>query len=478
LGWRRAYPPRVDEPLLEDGTVIEGEALMDAGPAVEAEVQAALPEKGKLFADDGTFRAAVIRPCQSRGRAIKGLQPIYTPQMLGEHAGVFTNWRMFANHLAEGLAELALAAEGVREDELAAAVAEARKARSIFELGGRLVSTWYDPALTLAEDEARGFWQGGVVGRVLPQPKIREMLEADPEILSLSIAAWPKSARVGEFRGKRGAIIEGIRSVPEGSVDFVVRPGAGGRPLVEQQRVAASLLPRIYSPPREERDVSERENTPPKPLGEMTATELREHLASVNPTAFAELTPAAPAERASAESAASFSAEEVRGMIADMRRELAEEFQDRLTVAQDRASESAEDAGRRGRRLERLAESAQDMIRRASDLVPTSRARLLAQWATVPDALGDDRVSESGDVQETAEQLVAAAVREQIDEQRAIVREAKGGPLVRGQGTAQPGESGRARQERPLWREFAVSNGLLESADDDGKASKLIEEVY
>jgi hypothetical protein len=126
-------------------TPLTEEELQDAGPIVEASgPRLIIPRRGKVFEEDGTCRIAVIRPCVSRGRRLgpSKLPPIYTPRMLAENASVFGGWLMYADHLAEEMVEwkgrripLAEAMVGLLQE----------RQRSIRELGGRLVESWYDP---------------------------------------------------------------------------------------------------------------------------------------------------------------------------------------------------------------------------------------------------------------------------------------------------------------------------------------------
>ena len=204
---------------LPEGTRLSEAELLTAEPILE-EPALTLAERGEdggrsLFEWDGqteehvgkTVKLAVIRPCVSRGKRIRGLPPIYTPEMLAENAAVYTGWLMYADHVTEG--------------------------RSIKEIGGRIIRSWWEPNFTTPRDDAHGWRPGAVLAEALPQPFVRSMLEADPDVLNVSHNAWPTAARVGTMWGRKGAVIEGIRSKPEGSVDWVARGGAGGHVLRE-----------------------------------------------------------------------------------------------------------------------------------------------------------------------------------------------------------------------------------------------------
>jgi hypothetical protein len=165
----------------------------------------------------GTVKIAIIRPCVSRGKRIRGLPPIYTEEMLEANAGVYTGWLMYMDHLTGRLREAV--AEYVQE----------APGRSVRDLGGRILRSWWDPGYEASWDADRGYRRGAVLAEALPQPPVRAIIEADPEILNVSHNCHPTGAVVGTRWGQKGAIIEGIRREPEGSVDWVPRGGAGGQ---------------------------------------------------------------------------------------------------------------------------------------------------------------------------------------------------------------------------------------------------------
>lgn len=257
--------PKPDEQLAEGAVLLEGD---DLAPVVESSTQIIVPKSGPLFenlgGDEYRGKFALIRPCQSRGRAIRGFQPIYEGSMLAEYAAVFAGWPMYGDHLSESMAEEFM--EKLQE-----------LGRSIKELGGRVASSWYDPDLVMEGDEEKGYRKGGVVGWVHPQPWSRKMLEADRHILETSINAWPTAVKVGRpswDTSTKGAVIEGIRAKPMGSVDFVFRGGAGGRPLgvsEEDRELAVTILESAYPSPREG---NPKEPTVKK-LSEMSRDEIR-----------------------------------------------------------------------------------------------------------------------------------------------------------------------------------------------------------
>lgn len=441
---------------------LEERELTECGPLIEAASQVVVPKRGKLFMteeeakrpeDVGTCKAAIIRPCISRGKRIRGLPPIYTPRMLAEHADVFTNWPMFMDHLSEDLAE-----------ELTGLL-EAR-GRSIRDLGGRVVRSWWDPELKLAEDEERGFEPGGVVARVLPQPPIRAMLEADPELLHLSIAAWPTGAKAGEHRGARGYVIEGIRRTPPGSVDWVLRGGAGGRPLEEAERLAVSVVESFYAPATV---------TPPKPLSEMSLTELREHLREVNPTLSEQLNaPAAPAAPQGG-----LTMEALQEALDTQREELEEAFDAKLEERDELAEQRANELVRERDQARANEKVAQTMIREAAGLTPGFRSQLLERFTVHSD--GNDLLLAESDTDEQGKEVPAAdvfrtRVQEHIDGAVALINESRGGPAVRGQGRSAPAAPADGKSSEPVnpFREFMLEGGGFEKPED---VDKIMEEA-
>ncbi len=237
----------------EDGYRLTEEEILDAGPIIEAGPAVVVPRRGgrqrSIFewdgqTQEGTVKLAVIRPCVSRGKRIRGLPPIYTQEMLAENAEVYSGWLMYADHFSgkirEALNEILQEAPG----------------RSIRDLGGRILRSWWEPDYVAEWDDGRDYQKGAVLAEALPQPVARAMLEADPEILNVSHNAWPTGAVVGKKYGKKGAIIEGIRRDPEGSVDWVPRGGAGGQIAESDVELAVSVLRATYASPTVQLDLS------------------------------------------------------------------------------------------------------------------------------------------------------------------------------------------------------------------------------
>lgn len=275
----------------DEDLILEGDALRAEGPCIEEGVgRVHVPTKGKLFADDGTVQVAIIRPCVSRGKRLRGLPPIYEPSMLGRNAGVFESWHMWMGHLTEAMRESI--------EEMEELLREAALNRNIArDLGGRVLETWFDPEYRGKDDDSLGYRPGSVMGRVIPYPASRAILECDPEGLHVSIAAWPTSAKkaVASWDPKAaGMAIEGFRRTPQGSVDWVLRGGAGGRVdervLRETEALAVSALGTLYSPGRIK---SEEQNQ--MDLTKITKEQLLETLREQNPGLAAQFAAPAPA---------------------------------------------------------------------------------------------------------------------------------------------------------------------------------------
>jgi len=153
-------------------------------------------------ADDGTVLLHLIRPCVGRGRG----RHVYEADMLEENAHKFQGWKMYVDHQSP----------------------EARKAqgglpRSIRDLGGRILESWWDPSVP-ANDR---FGRGAVVGRAKPTPFVRSLVESDPELVETSINSMATGVKPVMRDGKRALLVEGIQ--PKGSVDWVTEAGAGGK---------------------------------------------------------------------------------------------------------------------------------------------------------------------------------------------------------------------------------------------------------
>lgn len=492
-------PTPTDDGLAEGLNLLEGVTPLATAPILAERAQIVVPKKGKLFEErviEGghtvkVAKFAIIRPCQSKGKAIKGLQPIYEPRMLAENAGVFSGWQMYMDHVAEGLAEAF--AEFLQE-----------KGRSSKELGGRLLKTWYDPELTMESDEENGFRKGGVVGELIPYKVVREFMEEDPYALAVSINAWPTAARVGRpswDTTKKGAVIEGIRSKPQGSVDWVPRAGAGGRFLgesasPEEVRSAVSLLESAYSASRAD-DHEPEEPAVKKKLSEMSSDEiaklsaeqLNEALALENPGLAESLSTAAtrPAATVTEGDEAPITKADLAAALNEQREVLTEEFADARGSVEDLAEELlAEKEGQR-----ELAEHAEKLIAeseknglpgefgnqvRQNYLLTAAGARpgIVVTEAQLKDAEGNDV---------TPKQVVEARIKEDLKTSIRLIEAAGGNPRIKGlnsDGTTEEsvgGGKGSGGGKPKLREGSAFTDFLRESGDLTGDNDKDLPKV-
>lgn len=453
-------PDVTDDILTPEQVLSEGQMLMEA-PSAIGRIQ--VPKKGSLFESDGSCKIAIIRPCVSRGKRLRGLPPIYTPGMLAENASVFSGWLMYMDHLTERIIEM------LQE-----------RGRSITELGGRVTKSWYDPELVFEDDEEFGYQKGGVVARAIPQPPIRKMLEADPGILHVSINAYPKGATAGVAPWNpalKGMLVEGIRPKPPGSVDWVPRGGAGGRPLLEWEDAAVTILESYYDAPRV------REDTMPD-WKNLTREQLAEALKADNPSLAAELnlteaatpppastppasTPPAPA----AAPAGTLTVEELERRLAERDRQWEAKLEEKDQLIEERADELLTERDE-ARRLEK---SAHEMIRK-SGLKEGWQADLKRRYSVLPSGPTAallhviESTPDGGDVDAALKEAVEADLKHAGE----LIAEAAGEkrPRVRGLGGDSTLREGETKDKTATTRRepgnTAFRDFLRESGDKFG----------
>jgi hypothetical protein len=476
-----------DDDELSEGE-LTAEEILTFGPVVEAQVwtpmwleerrapiavAAGRPKLGPIFNNDGVGKAVVIRPCVSRGRRIRGLPPIYTPQMLEANSSVYDGWPMFMDHVPAELAE-ALAKHG----------------RSVKELGGQILKGWWQRGFTQENDGDFGYQPGGTLAEIWATPFIRGMVGENAGLLHTSINAWPKSGKPGvvPWRPKaKGMVIEGIRRVPAGSVDYVVRGGAGGKLLVqegfedegawpeagawaqEDVRFVVSLADRMYASAQMAKKISE-----------MSPEELREHLQAEAPhllVALAEqATPAAPATApaavpaAPAPSATPLTEADVEAMVKKLNegQPTVEEFESQL---EDRVAETLQERDEQ----RHLASVAHAVIEADETLPATWKADMKARYSMLPSgpcpALMVEAELDGETVVKSTEDVLKERVAADLEHSHGLIADAKGKPRVKGEGGAKPddasGEKPSKSQEgeTPHWRRRFVEMGLAEDED-------------
>lgn len=494
-----------DDDALNEGELTADEILL-FGPCIEAQVwtvmwlqesrapiavMAGRPKLGKVFDDKGVANAVIIRPCMSRGRRLRGLPPVYTPQMLEKNASVFDGWPMFTDHVPP---------------ELAAAMA--KHGRSVKELGGQVLKARWSRDFVQESDAQFGYQKGGVLAEVWATPLIRRTVGENPNLLHTSINAWPTSGKPGPVPWRpavKGMVIEGIRRQPQGSVDYVVRGGAGGKLLVaegledegewpevgewaeDDTRLVVSLAESLYaSPPMADLVL------PTKP------SELQEWLAANAPHLVPALGVAlneSDADEAqvaklmkggmsmkeawakvhkgsgsggSTQESESLTRADVEQLIeaANSGAPTVEEFEQRL--AEQTARTLAE---RDEQRL--LADAATALIESAAGIPPKWKQDLKARYAMLPSGppatlVLTESVTDKDGKELTPAQIVEQRVTADLEHVRDLIAEATGKPRVKGEGGAKPDTSDtskRRTREGQFWRQRFAQMGLAESED-------------
>jgi hypothetical protein len=416
-----------------------------------------VPKKGKVIQEDGTVQLAIMRPCISRGRRLRGLPPVYEAQMLARSAGVFKDWPMFQDHMPPEVQE-----------------AMKKRGRSVSELGGRIVESWFDPDFVAEYDGDMGYWKGAVRGKAIPQEPIAAMIERDPDVLHCSINAWPTSAKPKTVQGTKAMAIEGIRPRPIGSVDWVIRGGAGGRVLNEEERAEAvarvvTFLGEHYSSAH----AMPTDKTTPD-FSKMKAAELREYLKENAPNLLGSLREDETEETAptgsSSISLAGLTEERLEEIVGDRLDAAMSKVEEGLASQSDRLEERAQEivTEREGQR--QLSERAGKIIEAAVGITSKMRADLRGRYAMLPSGAAQAiQLCESEATDEKpSDKVLEEMLEADIEHMQEIVREAQGKPPVRNQGGASgDGRSGATtRTEVPYWRRMAVAEGVLEKPEE------------
>lgn len=485
--------PEDYEALNEQNVPLTPDEVLTFGPCVESVVHttvwiqearapiavaAGRPRLGRVFDDQGIGNAAIIRPCVSRGRRVRGLPPIYTPQMLEANSSVYDGWPMFTDHVPP---------------ELVATMA--KHGRSVKELGGQLLKGRWSKDYVHEDDATYGYRKGATVAQVWATPFIRRMVSENAGLLHVSINAWPTSGKPGPvpwLPKMKGMVIEGIRRQPQGSVDYVVRGGAGGRLMLlegfpegepawpevgewaeDDKRFVVSLAESFYAT-RQMPEVT----LPPRP--EDLAAWLQEnapHLASaITPAASAGAVAPAPTPPAPAPAAAAtgLTEQEARDLFATMIAESSagqptvEEFEQSLRESTDQMLAERETLAARSR-------DALEIIRLAEGVPTTWKADLSERYRlsaeSTPAMLlieSEDLTAEDGSTL-TEKAVLTKRVQDDLTHVRELLAEARGKPRPTGEGAAKPDTSSsstRRTEAVPYWRQAFASSGIAESEDD------------
>lgn len=471
--------------LHEDDAPLTADEILTFGPVVEARVwtpvflaeqrapiavAAGKPKLGKVFEDDGRGKAVLIRPCISRGKRIRGLSPIYTPQMLEAHAGVFAGWPMYLDHLPAAVTEAA-----------------AKRGRSVKELGGQVLTPYFDREFVQEYDGDFGYQPGGVLAEIWASPFLRNLVGENPNLLHTSIAAWPtsgKPAKVPWNPSMKGMNIEGIRRQPQGSVDFVPRGGAGGRLLLQEgeqdpdarawpepaweeadAQLVVSLAESFYASGAMGNGNGNGTQTGAPDFRSMDAQALREWMQGNAPHLL-------PALREGAQPpAASGGAPTVSGGLteADVRR-IVQEAQTSSATKPEDVQQLAESLIAEREEQRELSRIAHGLIESAEGIPTSWKADLKARYAVLPSGPQPALLVESDEDEDTsAEDVLRENVKADLDHARDLIAEATGKPRVTGEGGGSSKASGREQiresKQTPYWRERFADMGIVESAD-------------
>lgn len=435
-------------------------AALRLAPLLEAaSPRIIVPKKGPIISEDNSAGIAIMRPCISRGRRLKGLPPMYEQAMLARNAAVFANWPMFVDHVPPELAEKM-----------------AQRGRSVRDLGGRIVESHWDPDFVAEYDEQFGYWKGAIVGRAIPQQPIAGMISTDPDVLHCSINAWPTSAKPKRANGTKVMAIEGIRSSPQGSVDWVVRGGAGGRVLTESE--VNEIWSRVVR-------VLEGTYTPAQPMTEdatpdfskMSLQEMQAWMQANAPHLAGSLreegTPAPkPTTFTTQLTDSGLSEARVTEIVTAAVTAAAADSDTRISQLGEAVEERAREIVAEREHLRSLAEHARTIITNTPGLGKTARADLLTRYALMPSGpTAALALCESQATDETTPlQVLETSVEADIKHAMAIIAEAQGRPSVRGQGggdgTGTGNGNGSASTEVPYWRQVLVEQGVVEKPED------------
>jgi len=487
----------------DDAPLTEAE-ILQFGPIVESAVwtiswleekrapiavAAGRPKLGPIFNSDGVGKAVVIRPCMSRGRRVRGLSPIYTPRMLEANARVFAGWPSYFDHVPADLAEKL-----------------AKRGRSVREIGGQIMRPWWQAGFTQEDDEAYGYQPGAVLTEYWATPYLRSIVGNNPGLLHLSISAWPTSGKPGAAPWapqKKGMVIEGIRSQPQGSVDVVPRGGAGGRWLVTEgadpdeaawpepgwSAEDVALVVSLSECPYADRDMAnENGKTTPPDFSKMTPAAFRAWVAenaSHLSAALAESEENRTDEPANGGTSLTMS--DVKRLIAEAEERAAAKAPDLDALREELLEEAEERIAERDTQRDHIAE-AHRIIERAEGISDTWKTDLKGRYVMEEDGPSERVVIAEADltgkdddgkaVTLTELEVIRGRVADDLDHARDLIAEAQGKPRVKGEGGGSRDTAGDERpkpklregagekKEIPYWRQAFAEAGIAESADD------------
>ncbi len=251
-------------------------------------------------------------------------------------------------------------------------------------------------------------------------------------------------------------VVEGIRSKPAGSVDWVVRGGAGGRVLHEEEysdavkRAVTSVAAHYGS-----RTVTETATTTQPDFSQMTAEQLRAFVQEHAPQLSEALAPQTPPSVAVDEDA-------IQAIVDAKLTEAMGGLQEALASQSDLLEERAQAIVAERESAKALAEKAHKLIDQAAGLIPSVRRDLRARYSVLPSGPRPALAECEATDEKTAEEVLSERLSADIDAMRSMVAEAQGRPVVSGQGASKS-----AGKERiPYWREQAVAEGVIEKPEE------------
>lgn len=383
-------------------------ATAEVSDTTALELQESLASRPSGLQDDGTVLIHVIRPTIGQGLG----RHKYTADMLRENAEVFSGWKMYIDHQSP---EAKQAAGGLP--------------RSIRDLGGRILESWWDDSVPA---EGR-FGQGAVVAKVKPVGQVKALIEEDPELLEASIRAKATEVHQAVEDGEQVWVVEGIRQNPPGSVDWVSEGGAGGR--------VADLIEGLVA--------DEDENEPAE--GGDVVKQLEEALRD----------PESGASRAVRELVAERTAAAIKEQAAKHEQELTEARAEAAEEARKEALAEVEQVAADAKRqieLRDLRDEAHKMISEAA-LPSKAEEKLLSEYA-----LGEEpspKLDQVATEEKTALDLLTEAVETDIREARELIAEVAPAKVEDQGPSDSDGEvAPAAPAEKPFFQEFLEEAGI------------------
>jgi hypothetical protein len=442
------------------GEALSEEQLLAAPLQEDAAPKIVVPKKGGPISESGTVKLAVMRPCVSRGKRIGGHPPIYTPQMLARNAKVLESWPMFMGHLPPDLVEK------LRQ-----------YGRSPLDLGGRIRETYFDPEFRAPYDDDYGYRPGALMAEAIPYEAAEKIIERDPEGLHVSINAYPTAAKLGTVpwnTKQKGMMIEGLRRVPMGSVDWVIRGGAGGRVLTESEEAVVTILESVYGSDA---------MTPSKLEEVKNADELRayvqEHASHLAPVLDqlqeSKVTVTVP-ETDTTSVGKAVTPDELKSALSEFEQNISKRSEDQETAIQEAVQERI----REREALRDRRDAALKIIREADPKLPATwreelEARYILTESGASPALLVEAEQENGVQTKSADEVLEEQVKADIERVWEMIHEARGDkrPVVRKQGGG-GADQGQTESAAPdALTEFLVESGTAEKPDE--AIDKLVE---